>query len=59
MRRHDPLGPQRVRMELPEGRRVSRVQALRAGTELRYKQIYRTVQFVIPPVEDYEVAAIV
>ena len=58
-RRHYPLGAQRVRMELPERQRVSRVQALWAGTDLRYKQSGRTVEFVIPAVEDYEVAAIV
>jgi hypothetical protein len=53
-----PLGAQTVRMELPEGARVRRVQALRAGTELRFKRTGQMVEFTIPAVRDYEVAAI-
>ena len=53
-----PLGPQTVRMELPEGVKVKRVQALRAGAELRYRHSGQTLEFVIPGVRDYEVAAV-
>ncbi len=58
MRRSYPLGPQRVRMELPAGFHVSRVQALRAEINLPYRQSGRRIEFTIPRVEDYEVAAL-
>jgi hypothetical protein len=53
-----PLGPQTVRIELPEGVKARRVQALRAGTDLRYKLTGQTLEFTIPAIRDYEVAAI-
>jgi hypothetical protein len=53
-----PLGPQTVRMELPEGARVRRVQLLRSGAEVRFKRDGQTVEFTIPTVRDYEVAAV-
>ena len=58
VRQHYPIGPQQVRIELPEGVKISKVQALRAETTLPHKQTNRTVEFVIPKVEDYEVAAL-
>jgi hypothetical protein len=53
-----PLGPQTVRLELPEGVKTHRVQALRAGTDLRYKQSGQTLEFVLPGVRDYEISAV-
>jgi hypothetical protein len=53
-----PLGAQTVRMELPEGVKVHRVQALRAGTDLRYKLSGQSLEFVLPGVRDYEIAAV-
>jgi hypothetical protein len=53
-----PLGPQVVRMELPEGFRVARTQALRAGVELRHRVTGRTLEFTVPGVRDYEIAAV-
>jgi hypothetical protein len=54
-----PLGPQTVRLELAEGTKVRRVQALRAGVDLRFKHSGQSLEFVIPAVRDYEIAAIV
>jgi hypothetical protein len=54
-----PLGPQTVKMELPEGAKVSKVMALRAGTELRHKMSGRTLEFTVPVVRDYEIAAVI
>jgi len=58
LRGHYPIGPQRVRLELPEGARISKAELLRAETGLEFKQTRRTVEFVIPRVVDYEVAAL-
>jgi hypothetical protein len=45
-------------LELPEGVKVRKVQALRTGTELKYKLRGRTVEFTLPAVRDYEIAAV-
>jgi len=58
VRSHSPIGPQRVRLELPEGARILTVRALRAGGDLKFRQAGRVIEFVIPWVEDYEVAAL-
>ena len=58
IRRFYPIGEQTVRMKLPEGRKVSRLELLRAETTLPFSQSGRTVSFTIPHVVDYEVAAI-
>jgi Hypothetical glycosyl hydrolase 6/Beta-galactosidase trimerisation domain len=57
-RRNYAIGPQRVRMELPEGTRIGRVRALAAEADLSYRQNGSVVEFVIPRVEDYEIAAL-
>ncbi|GIU74711.1 MAG: hypothetical protein KatS3mg004_1798 [Bryobacteraceae bacterium] len=56
--RHSPVGAQRVRMELPQERRIRRVTVLRAGRMLRFAQRGRVVEFTVPAVTDYEVAAL-
>jgi len=53
-----PIGEQHVRMRLPEGRRVSRVELLRAATEIPFQTAHGAVTFTIPKVVDYEVAAV-
>jgi hypothetical protein len=53
-----PLGAQTVRMELPEGVKVRKVQALRAGAELKYKVTGQTLEFTLPGVRGYEIAAV-
>ena len=45
-------------MNLPAGVKISRVQALRADRDLNYQQTGASIEFVIPQVEDYEVAAL-
>jgi hypothetical protein len=45
-------------MSLPEGRRVSRVELLRAATEVPFQAAEGAVSFTIPRVDDYEVAAL-
>jgi hypothetical protein len=42
---------------VPEGRRVRRVEALRAGGALAFKQEGRTIGFEIPTLVDDEVIA--
>jgi hypothetical protein len=53
-----PIGEQRVRMTLPAGRSVSRVELLRAEKTIPFHQAGNIIEFVIPSVLDYEVAAL-
>jgi hypothetical protein len=59
LRRNYPIAAQRVRMELPQGVEISKVRALRAGLELSHKQSGTVVEFTVPKIEDYEVAALI
>jgi hypothetical protein len=58
IRKFYPIGAQKVRMELPPGRRVTRVELLRSGSDLSFRVNGGAVEFTIPAVADYEVAAI-
>jgi hypothetical protein len=53
-----PIGGQKVRMSLPEGRQVTRVELLRAETNIPFTVGAGTIEFTIPRVPDYEVAAL-
>ncbi|PYT17678.1 MAG: hypothetical protein DMG59_06665 [Acidobacteria bacterium] len=54
-----PIGEQHVRMELRDGTRVAKVQTLRAGATLRHTETRGSIEFVVPRVEDYEIAAVI
>jgi len=58
LRQHYPIGEQKVWMKLPPGRKVSRVELLRAETSVRFRRQGETIEFTIPKVVDYEVAAL-
>jgi hypothetical protein len=45
LRRHYPIGEQRVRMNLPSGRSISRVQLLRAERDIAFSQQGPVVEF--------------
>jgi len=53
-----PIGEQKVRMTLPPERKVTRVELLRAGNDVPFRQTGRDVEFTIPRVADYEAAAV-
>jgi hypothetical protein len=53
-----PIGGQKVRMSLPRGRRVTRVELLRAETNIPFAGGAGKIEFTIPRVSDYEVAAL-
>ena len=53
-----PIGAQQVRLTLPPNRKVTRVELLRAETDVRFQVEGGAVSFTIPSVTDYEVAAI-
>jgi hypothetical protein len=53
-----PVGPQKVRAELPEEIRSDHVELLRAGIRVPVKRAGRAVEFTVPAVNDYEVAVI-
>jgi hypothetical protein len=54
-----PMGPQKVRMRLPPDAEISKVKLLRAGNDVPFSKTGQMVEFVIPSVTDYEVAALV
>jgi hypothetical protein len=58
IRKFYAVGAQRVTMQLPPGRRVTRLELLCAGTEIPFQAKDNTISFVIPKVVDYEVAAL-
>jgi hypothetical protein len=58
LRRHHPIGEQRVRINLPPGREAARVELLRAERAIPFRQEGTAVEFTVPGVADYEVAAI-
>lgn len=58
IRKFYPIGEQKVRFELPDGVKISKVSLLRAGTPLAFKQSKNVVEFAIPSVTDFEVAAL-
>jgi hypothetical protein len=53
-----PIGEQHIRMQLPKGRKASRVELLRAGSDVPFHVADGSITFTIPKVVDYEVAAI-
>jgi hypothetical protein len=53
-----PIGPQKVTMSLPPGRRVTRVELLRAEKNIPFTRGAGSIEFTIPSVLDYEVAAL-
>jgi hypothetical protein len=58
IRRFYAIGEQKVRMDLPDGRKISRLELLRAERQIPFSQQGKRVEFTIPRVEDYEVAAL-
>ncbi|MGD0619459.1 MAG: alpha-amylase family protein [Bryobacteraceae bacterium] len=48
-----PIGEQKVTMKLPAGHRVSRVQLLRAGSDVPFQELAGRIEFTIPRVVDY------
>jgi hypothetical protein len=58
IRRFYPIGEQKVRMNLPQGAKIKRVELLRAERAIQFSQQNGRVEFTIPSVQDYEVAAL-
>jgi hypothetical protein len=58
LREFYPIGPQQVRLSLPASRRVTRVELLKAETDVPFRVADNAVTFTIPGVVDYEVGAI-
>jgi hypothetical protein len=57
IREYYPVGEQRVTMVVPAGRKISRVELLCAGYDVPFKMMDRTIEFTVPSVLDYEIAA--
>ena len=58
LRQAFPVGRQQVRMGLPSGRRVTRVELLRSESDIPFQVTGESIEFTIPAVADYEVAAL-
>ena len=58
IRKNYALGPQRVRVELPAGVKVSRVELLAAQTKPEVSVNGPVLEFTVPRVDDYEIAAL-
>ncbi len=58
IRRAYPLGPQKIRFRVSQGRAIKSVRALRSGASLVFQQQAQTVSFEIPGVTDYEVVVL-
>jgi len=53
-----PVGPQQVRLELPDGARPRKLQLLTAGTQPSMRRDGRAIVVEIPQIVDHEVLAI-
>jgi hypothetical protein len=58
LREVNPLGPQTITMRVPSGVTVRSVELLRAGQHPSFSVRERILQFTVPALDDYEVAAI-
>lgn len=58
MRKPVTLGPQKVRMELPREVKIRKASLLRAGAPMVFQQRGRIIEFIVPSVGAYEVAAL-
>jgi hypothetical protein len=58
MRKPITLGPQAVRIELPRDVTIKRASLLRAEKVLNFQQHGRIIEFIVPTVSSYEVAAL-
>ncbi len=58
IREYYPIGEQKVKMKLPPGRRVTRVELLRSERSVPFRVTGGELEFTIPRVVDYEVAAV-
>jgi Hypothetical glycosyl hydrolase 6/Beta-galactosidase trimerisation domain len=58
MREFCPIGAQKVQFKLPAGRRITRIELLRAERDIPFHLVGDTIEFTIPSVTDYEVAAL-
>jgi hypothetical protein len=53
-----PIADQHVRMHIAEAKAVKEVRALRSGKVIQHQVQGDSIEFVIPEVRDYEIAAI-
>jgi len=53
-----PIGTQSVRFDIPAGKNVSRVQLLKSEIDIPFRRADGAIEFTIPSVTEYEVAAI-
>jgi hypothetical protein len=57
IRRLYPIGPQKVRLSIPE-KKITGARALRLGKTLAFRQSGSVAELQVPSVSDYEVIAL-
>ena len=55
---HSPVGAQKVVFQLPRDRNIQSVTALRSEERIPFQQSGKRVEFILPSIVDYEVAAL-
>jgi hypothetical protein len=58
VRQYYPIGEQKGTMEVPAGVKVAHVELLRAERKIQHRQSGQSVEFTIPAIADFEVAAL-
>jgi hypothetical protein len=53
-----PVGEQKVQIDVPGGRKVTRVELLKAEKAVPFTQANGRVSFTVPSVDDYEIAGV-
>jgi hypothetical protein len=53
-----PIGPMKVRLQLPAGKQIRRVELLRSETTVPHRATGAVLEFTIPRILDYEIAAL-
>jgi hypothetical protein len=54
-----PIGEQKVRFRVPQGRHIERVELLRTERSIPFHAVGDAIEFSIPSIESYEVAALI
>jgi len=58
IRKTFPIGEQQVTVELPKGVVIRKASLLRSGNNLLFKQTGNILEFTVPSVQDFEIAAL-
>ena len=58
IRSYYPVGEQKIMIEIPEEIKITKIELLKADKQIPFKQQGNRVEFIIPEIVDFEVAAL-